>query len=151
MEASYDELATTLHFDSNSRKKIKGEWPSIIIRMNGGKKFRMHPLSMTVETRQNITSLLVNTSKRMSIASATDSKEFWDRISALTTDCVVKNLLIEEQIANSNHILFHILRVSNTCENFDKGNMFELCEIERKIELRELFISHIPKLRFFFV
>ena len=122
--------------------------------MNGGKKFRMHPLSMAVETRENITSLLVNTLKLMSIAGATDSKELWDKISALMTDSAVKNLLIEEQIVNtlmSNHIPFHVLCVSNTCENFDKGYMFELCEIERKIELRELFISHIPKLRFFFV
>ena len=122
--------------------------------MNGGKKFRMRPLSMAVETRENITSLLVNTLKLMSIAGATDSKELWDKISALMTDSAVKNLLIEEQIVNtlmSNHIPFHVLCVSNTCENFDKGYMFELCEIERKIELRELFISHIPKLRFFFV
>ena len=122
--------------------------------MNGGKKFRMRPLSMAVETRENITSSLVNTLKLMSIAGATDSKELWDKISALMTDSAVKNLLIEEQIVNtlmSNHIPFHVLCVSNTCENFDKGYMFELCEIERKIELRELFISHIPKLRFFFV
>ena len=122
--------------------------------MNGGKKFRMRPLSMAVETRQNITSLLVNTLKLMSIAGATDSKDLWDKISALMTDSAVKNLLIEEQIVNtlmSNHIPFHVLCVSTTCENFDKGYMFELCEIERKIELRELFISHIPKLRFFFV
>ena len=41
-----------------------------IIRMNGGKKFRMCPLSMAVETRENITSLLVNTLKQMSITSA---------------------------------------------------------------------------------
>ena len=90
----------------------------------------------------------------MSIAGATDSKELWDKISALMTDSAVKNLLIEEQIVNtlmSNHIPFHVLCVSNNCENFDKGYMFELCETERKIELRELFISHIPKLRFFFV
>ena len=122
--------------------------------MNGGKKFRMRPLSMAVETRENITSLLVNTLKLMSIAGATDSKELWDKISALMTDSAVKNLLIEEQIVNtlmSNHIPFHVICVSNTCENFDKGYMFELCEIERKIELREFFISHIPKLRFFFV
>ena len=122
--------------------------------MNGGKKFRMRPLSMVVETRENITSSLVNTLKLMSIAGATDSKELWDKISALMTDSAVKNLLIEEQIVNtlmSNHIPFHVLCVSNTCENFDKGYMFELCGIERKIELRELFISHIPKLRFFFV
>ena len=37
------------------------------MRMTDGKKFRMRPLSMAVETRENITSLLVNTLKQMSI------------------------------------------------------------------------------------
>ena len=69
--------------------------------MKGGKKFRMRPPSMAVETRDNITSLLVNTLKRMSIARATDSKELWEKISALMTDSVAKNLLIEEQVANT--------------------------------------------------
>ena len=152
LDASDDELAITLHFDTASRKRIKGEWPSIIIRMNGRKKFRMRPRSMAVKTRENITSLLVNTLKRMSIASRTDSKELWEKIAALMTNSVAKNLLIEEQIANtlmSNHIPFHLICVSHTCEIFDKGNMFVLCEIERKIGLRELLISHIPMLRSF--
>ena len=49
----------------------------------------------------------------------------------------------------SDHIPFHLLCVSHTCEVFDKGNMFVLCETERKIGLRELLISHIPMLRSF--
>ena len=109
MDASDDELAITLHFYTTSRKRIKGEWPSIIIRMNGG-KFRMRPLRMAVKTRENITSLLVNTLKRMSIASATDLKELWEKIAAMMTNSVAKNLVIEEQIANtlmSSHIPFH--------------------------------------------
>ena len=39
-------LATALHFNTTSRKKIKGEWPLIIIRMNDGKKFKIRPLSI---------------------------------------------------------------------------------------------------------
>ena len=148
LDASDDELATTLHFDTTSRKRIKGEWPSIIIRMNGGKKLTMRPLNMAVKTRGNITSLLVNTLKQRSIASATNSKELWET-SALMTDSVAKNLQIEEQNANTlmpNHIQFHLLCVSHTFEVFDK---FLLCEIERKIGLKELLISHIPMLRSF--
>ena len=38
------------------------------MRMTDGKKFRMRPLSMAVETRENIISLLVNTLRQMSIA-----------------------------------------------------------------------------------
>ena len=65
---------------------------------------------------------------------------------------LLKILMIEEQIAKnlmSDHIPFHLLCVSHTCEVFDKGNMFVLCKIERKIGLRELLISYIPVLRSF--
>ena len=91
--------------------------------MNDGKKFRIHTLTMAVETRENITSLLVNTLKRTSIVSGTDSKELLEKISALMMDSVAKNLLIEEQIANtlmSDYIPFHLLCVLHTYEVFDK-------------------------------
>ena len=67
---------------------------------------------MAVETRENIRSLSVNSLKQLPIASGTDSKELWDKISALKSDSVVKNLLIEEQSANSlmaHHIPFNLL------------------------------------------
>ena len=107
---------------------------------------------MTVETRDNITSMLVAVLKRLSVASGTDSKELWEKVSALMTDSVAKNLHIEEQIANtlgSSHIPFHLLCVSHTCEVFDKGNISVLCEVEGKIGLRELLISHMPMLKSF--
>ena len=106
--------------------------------MKDEKKFRMHPLSMAVETRENITFLLASTLKRMSIASGRDSKELWEKILALMMDSVAKYLLIEAQIANtlmSDHTLFHLLCVSHTREVFDEDNVFVLCEIERKIGL----------------
>ena len=96
LDASDDKLATTLHFDTTSRNSIKGQWPSIIIKINDGKKFTLCSLGMTVEIRENITSLLVITLKQMSIASGTDSKELWEKISALMTHSGAKNLLIEE-------------------------------------------------------
>ena len=67
---------------------------------------------MAVETRENIRSLFVNSLKQLSIASGTDSKELWNKISALKSDSVVKNLVIEEQTANSlmaHHIPFNLL------------------------------------------
>ena len=141
LDASDDKLATTLHFDTTSRNSIKGQWPSIIIKINDGKKFTLCSLGMTVEIRENITSLLVITLKQMSIASGTDSKELWVKISALMTHSGVKNLLIEEHIANtlmSDHIPFHLLCVSHTCDVFSKGKMLVLCEIQQKIGLIEL-------------
>ena len=56
-------------------------------------------------------------------------------------DSVAKDLLIEEPIANtlmSGHIPFHLLCVSHVCEVFGKDNVFVVCEIKRKIGLREI-------------
>ena len=76
----------------------------------------------------------------------------WEKVSALMTDSVAKNLHIEEQTANtvsSSHIPFHLLCVSHTCEVFDEGNISVLCEVERRIGLRELLISLMPVLKSF--
>ena len=54
-----DDCVTTLHFDTTSHKRINGEWSSVIIRTKDGKKFRMCRLSVAVETRDNITSMIV--------------------------------------------------------------------------------------------
>lgn len=72
LNPSDDELATTIHFDTTSRKRITGEWSWIIIRVNARKKFSTRPQSMAVDAKENITSFSVNFLKRMSIASAID-------------------------------------------------------------------------------
>ena len=152
LDMSDDDCVTTLHSDTTSRKRINGEWSSVIIRTKDGKKFKTCPLSMAVETRDNITSMIVAALKRLSVASGADSKELWKKVSALMTDSVAKNLHIKEQIANtvsSSHIPFHLLYVSHTCEVFDKSYISVLCEIERTIGLRELLISHMPMLKSF--
>ena len=70
------------------------------------------------------------------------------------TDSVSKNLHIEDLIAatlNSNHIPFHLLCVSHTCEVFDRGNMVILKELEMKIKLREAVIARMPALKSFLI
>ena len=59
IETSEEESMTTLHYDTTTRKRINGEWPSLILRMESGKKFHLRPLSLAVEDRQNITKLIV--------------------------------------------------------------------------------------------
>ena len=93
---SDDDCVTTLHYDTTSCKRINKEWSSVIIRTKDGKKFRMCPLSMATETRDNITSMTFAALKRLSVASDADSKELWEKVSALMTDSVAKNLHIEE-------------------------------------------------------
>ena len=143
---------TTLHYDTTTRKRINGEWPSLILRMESGKKFHLRPLSLAVEDRQNITKLIVTMLKRMAIAGKISASSLWQKIASLMTDSVSKNLHIEDQIVctlNSTHIPFHLLCVSHTCEVFGKGNLSVLCGLESKIELREKLIEHMPMLKSF--
>ena len=112
----------------------------------------MRPLGLAVETRQNISDMIVTTLERLSLTVNTSRNELWKKVYALMTDSVSKNLHIETQIAaalNSTHIPINLLCVSHTCEVFDRGNTDVLSEIEKKLCIREKLISHMPSLKQF--
>ena len=44
----------TLHYDTTTRSKTNGEWPSLMLNFNNGKSFRLRPLSFAYEGRQNL-------------------------------------------------------------------------------------------------
>ena len=96
LDISGDDCVATLHFDATSRKRINREWSSVIMRTKDGKKFRIYLLIMAAEIRDNVTSMIVAALKRLSLASGADSKELWEKVSALMTDSVAKNLHIKE-------------------------------------------------------
>ena len=53
-----------LHFDSTTRSRIDGDWPSLILNMrsppNVSNKFTLWPLFFAFEDRQNISKLIVH-------------------------------------------------------------------------------------------
>ena len=126
-------------YDTTQRRRIKGDWTSLIVKIKNGQTFRLRPLSLAVENRQTICDLMVEELTRLAKAGSIDAKTLWEKICALMTDSVSKNLHIEDLIAatlNSNHIPFHLLCVSHTCGVFDCGNMVILKKLEMKIKLR---------------
>ena len=44
----------TLHYDTTTRKRLNGEWPSIVLKTSSGKTFRLRSLNMAVEDRKAI-------------------------------------------------------------------------------------------------
>ena len=44
----------TLHYDTTPRINIDGKWPSLILNFNNGKSFRLRPLFLAYEDRENI-------------------------------------------------------------------------------------------------
>ena len=107
---------------------------------------------MAVEDRKNIVSVLVASLSRLALAGSTDKKPLWEKISALMTDSVSKNMEIENLIAAtllSQHIPLHLLYVSHSCEVFDSGKLAVLKHVENKLELQEKVIKSMPSLKSF--
>ena len=142
----------TIHYDTTTRRRIAGEWTSVIVRLASGKMFRMRQLTLALENRENITRLMVEILKRLSLATSkrASQRDLWRKVFAFMTDSVAKNLHIESQIAaslSSQHIPLHLLCVSHTCEVFDTGNISVLVKHEAKLGLREKLIAHMPSLK----
>ena len=76
--------------------------------------------------------------------------DLWDRIDALMTDSVTKNLNIEESIPlslGSKHHPHHLLCKSRTVEALDRSNLDVLASIEKKVNQQAAFESINPALR----
>lgn len=141
-----------MHYDTTKRRRIQGDWSSLNVKMSNGKCFRVRPLSLAVETRETIAELPVEELKRLAKAGDCSTTSLWEKITALMTDSVAKNLHVEASVAatlNSAHIPFHLLCVSHTCEVFDRGNMTVLKEAEEKLGLRDILIARMPALKSF--
>ena len=148
----------TLHYDTTSRSRIDGEWPSLILNylddvIPGNNQFlRLQPLFFAFEDRAQIVKLVIETLKRLcaAIRAVMSSKQLWECIDAFMTDAVSKNLKVEYEVANqlgSDHIPIHLLCKSHTCEKLDETNIQTLSEIESKIGLRKQLEKREPQLK----
>ena len=72
IDAEPDELIS-MHYDTTKRRRIHGDWSSLIIKMSNGngKCFRLRPLSLATETRDTIADLMVVELKRLATAGDT--------------------------------------------------------------------------------
>ena len=154
-----NQVKATLHFDSTGRSSIDGEWPSIILTFSNKEEYRLRPLFFAYEDREQITTLFVETLTRLACAASTYYNEYvtpatlWEKVDALMTDAVTKNLSIENTIPDaigSTHHPLHLLCKSHTVEAFDKSNLQVLANIEKSVKQQQIFESINPALRSFF-
>ena len=147
----------TLHFDATSRSKIDGDWPSLIFIFSDKRRFNLRPLFFAYEDRAQIIRLLVETFQRLSATIKQEcplgtAKSLWEKITAIMTDSVEKNLRIEEGAAEqlqSEHVPLHLLCKSHPVEAFDRSNLSVLAEIEKKVKFRESLETINPAVRSF--
>eukprot|EP00111_Clytia_hemisphaerica_P017245 TCONS_00051047-protein len=97
-------VKSTVHYDTTSRSSIDGDWPSIILKLSDGSEYRLRPLFFAFEDREQITELFLETFRRLAAAISVykqkeiQAKELWEKVDALMTDSVSKNLGIEDTI-----------------------------------------------------
>ena len=158
LEKSSD-VKAIVHFDKMSRNNIDGDWPTIILRFSNGEEFRLRPLFFAYEDRAQITSLFSETFNRLAVAVSIrqavtiEAKTLWEKIDALMTDSVTKNLGIEDTIPlalGSDHHPLHLLCKSHTVEAIDKSNLEVLARIEKSVNQQQIFESINPGLKSFF-
>ena len=77
----------------------------------------------------------------------------WEKVDAIMTDAVTKNLGIEDTIPNAlgtEHHPHHLLCKSHTVEALDRSNLEVLSKIEKSVKQQEIFESINPALKSFF-
>ena len=116
----------TLHYDTTSCNNIDGEWPSLIMNFSDGQRFRLRPIFVAHEDRDNIVRLIIVTYDRLALAAtimstkSVSSLYLWKMTNSIMTDAVSKNLLIEDGVAEKlgiDYKPYHLLCKSHTVEN----------------------------------
>ena len=124
----------TLHVDTTQRSRIDGDWPSLILNFKDDnplecRMISLCPLFFAYGDRSQIISLIVETLNRLSVAASKlnlTAANLWEKIDAVMTDAVTKNLKIEEGVSEklqSSHVPLHLLCKSRTCERLDSDNI----------------------------
>ena len=146
-----------LHFDTTSRSRIEGEWPSLILKIlsppNHVNKFTLRPLFFAYEDRLNICRLIVETLHRLALTIKSTPVALWETIYGFMTDSVTKNLNVEQLVADtleSKHVPHHFLCTSHTSEKFDEALLSTISSIEKEISLREKLEASNPQLKSFY-
>lgn len=143
----------TIHYDTTTRDSIDGEWVAMLVKFGeDGSLYRLRSLSMAFEDRANITELFVQQFRRLALAGNSTVQALWEKITAIMTDSVAKNLKISEEIAaalESEHVPYQLLCCAHWCENVDKKCLEALYKIEEAVELKSQVLSKMKTLAAF--
>ena len=150
-----DDMKSTLYFDSTQRSKIDGDWLCLIFIFTNNLRFSLTPLFFAYEDRENIVRLIVETYIRLALTitstnQAVSAKDLWEKITAIMTNSVTKNLKIEDGVADvlkSNYRPYHLLCKFHPV--LDRSNIEVLSTIENQLNFSEKLESIIPSVRSF--
>ena len=103
----------------------------------------LRPLFFAYEDREQ---MIFESLKRLSVAAKkpnVTASNLWEKIDAIITDAVSKNLKIEDGVGEalpSRHVPYHIMCKSHACERLDTDNLATLSQLEARAGLREILL-----------
>lgn len=151
---SIDEnIKVTWAYDSTTRKGIKGEFTTSVLHFSNGKKYRLRPIMMAKENRENIADFFVEQLFRLATAANVSPLNIWLKITAIMTDSVSKNLKIVDLINAKLKMLLnmtddilhqplHLLCIIHTVECFDR----KMLEVVKKVGMNQYFPLYLIKM-----
>lgn len=156
----------TWHFDSTSRSRVQGDWPSLILNFindddpKENKMHRLRAIFFAYEDREQIVKLFVETLKRLSVASdgQLSPVDIWESIDAIMTNAASKNLEIGKGVAkllypdkppDEWHIPKHLLCKSHVCEKLEESCTKVCKALEQKLNIKEIIVKKQPPLKSF--
>ena len=150
-------MKVTLHYDTTSRSKIDGDWPTLILIFSDKHRFPLRPIFLAYDDRAQIVHLIVESYNRLAATINHDehpvsAKMLWEKTTATMTDSVSKNHKIGEGTAEalqSAHVPYHLLCKSHTVEGFDQSNLSVLASVEKELGFREKLQTINPAVKSF--
>ena len=154
-----DDVYVTLHYDTNLRNSIDGEWASIILNFSDNHQYSLRPIYFSHEDKENITRLICETYIRLASAASIVLREtvtpslLWKNTCAFMTDAASKNLGVEKLVSQefeSDHVPHHLLCKSHTVEGIETSNIQILATLENSLKMRQGFEELNPNLKSWF-
>ena len=99
-----EDLQSTIHYDTTQRN-FNGDWVSRILRFSDKREFRLRPILMAFETRENIQNFVQEMYTRMAAAFSVrlrtnvEPKCLWENTTFFCTDAVSKNHFVGQGVA----------------------------------------------------
>ncbi len=94
-----ENVKTTVHYDTTSRRNAFGEQTSMIVEFSDGQEFTLRPLPLARENKESIVQFFLEELERLSIAAMTEKRTIWESLDAFMTDSASKNMGIAAEIA----------------------------------------------------
>ena len=138
-----EKVKSTLYYDTTTGNTTDSESPARMLYFFNEDEYVLRPLFFAYEDHKQNADFFVRTYSRLYVTAFVDKQEsiapatLLEKIDAIITDSVLKNLKIQDLIGeslDSDHWSYHLLCKSHTVEKPDAANLKVLATIEKSVK-----------------